>query len=128
MFQRLLTGFWYLCSAFTLTAVSKVLLNVRYRHLTHSQFHACLVLYDSDLGDTMIVVTSGFSFKNFPLQHHLTVRSCILGCRCFLGLDVLSVALVFCHLSKYQTFYYYYIYLLFLDLLSFSIIDSLGNV
>ena len=53
-------------------------------------YHACLVLYDSDPGDTMVVVTSGLSFENLPLQHYLTVRSCILGYRCCLDFNLSS--------------------------------------
>ena len=123
MFLRLLTGFWCLCLAYILTVVSKVLLNVRYRPFTHSQSHAHLVLYASDPGDTMIVVTSGLSFKNLPLQQYFTLRSCTLGCWCCLGLGMLSRALEMCHFSEYWA-YYYYIYLFFLDLLGFSTIFS----
>ena len=43
-------------------------------------YYAHLVLHDSDPGDTVIVVTLGLSFKNLPLHHYLTVRSCILDC------------------------------------------------
>ena len=36
MFLRHLTGVWYLCLAYMLTVVSKVLLNEWYGPLTHS--------------------------------------------------------------------------------------------
>ena len=70
------------------------------------------------------MVTLGLSFENVLLQIYLTARSCILGCRCCLGLGVLSLALGICCFFKYQACYYYYIYLSFLDLLDFSMIFS----
>ena len=65
-------------------------------------YHAHLVLYDSDPGDTMIVVTLGLSFENLALQHYLTVRSCILGCRYCLDFSVSLCYLVgYCLITKY---------------------------
>ena len=78
VFLRLLAGFWYLCLAYMLTVLAKVLLNVMYGSFTYSLFHAHLVVYDSDPGDTMIVVTCGFSFENLPLQHVLRLNSEVL--------------------------------------------------
>ena len=76
--------------------------NIRYGSLTHSQFGSHPVLYDSDPGDTLIMVIPGLSFEKLRLQHYLTVN--ILGCRCSLGLGVLSLALEMCHLSEYESY------------------------
>ena len=67
----------------------------------------------NEVEEIIVVVTSGLSFENLPLQHYLALRSCILGCRCFLDHGVLRAALGFCNFSNFRLILLYYF--IFLD-------------
>ena len=95
MFLRLLAGFWYLCLAYMLTVLSKVLLYVRYRPLTCSQF-IFIWSYKTQIQMTYDIGDFGAFFQE---PSHPALCNSTLGCRCFLDLGVLNLALGFCCLS-----------------------------